>query len=848
MTVGAEGDLQVSYFDTIPPASALVILKTGFLVAFGAASTDHTIYQFIGLGDQEPPNPVSFVATTECRNLRATDGLPNLAAIADAKLLCNSSSSNDEEDEDYQLVSLHSGAAIQILRHGFEAELIARTDLPAGPRKVWTIGGDSQSTTTTNIILSFADSTVVLRVQGDAVEEEDENAEQKTITQLINRSCTSLAIQPVGKDGIVQVTPDGFSLYSHGSVMVWQVGQGYTVTQCAVNGRQVVLYAEGGTPKLVYLELDASEGRFEEMASIELPTHLSCLALGPLPEGRQRSRFLAVGSVEDSAIRILCLDPEDRLGPLSLHGLTAMPTALSLHSNTSDGLRLMAGLANGLLVWMPVDGLSGSLGRSRSHCLEEGMAVGSVEWLNKTTTAVTFTGSGRTWLLVNDHCAPLGGDYRFGSVAPFVGSSSSSLGSLMIFGIDSSCMSILSLLGQHSDPGAIPLRRQLIPIGGVPRKIAVSRPKDQRSHFAIMTAEAVALFNPSTGALSEWTSVGGTAHCLAFCTFHSDPSTLYLAVGVSEGFEALPRRCRASHIKLFRIDQNDRLILQHQTDLEGGGIPSAMAAFGGMLLVGLGGWLRLMDRGQKRLLRKCQTALPSFPVWIDSQGWRVYVADALASFLLFHYRPDDNVFTLGCDDPIPRHLSTALLLDFDTVCGADREGNVFAVRVPPHLGPEMDGDFTAAAAAAGAPTTASTLFAAGTKVERVFEYHLGDTIVSMERTALRTRHAHNSRSLIHYTTVSGATGVLLPLTSRSDALFLQTLEAALCDRVSLIGRDHLNLRSSYTPCRSVIDGDLCEAGWARARPEQRASIAQILDRSEEEVTAKLQEIRSMIGW
>ena len=37
------------------------------------------------------------------------------------------------------------------------------------------------------------------------------------------------------------------------------------------------------------------------------------------------------------------------------------------------------------------------------------------------------------------------------------------------------------------------------------------------------------------------------------------------------------------------------------------------------------------------------------------------------------------------DDIVPRHVTTALHLDYDTVAGADRFGNVFVSRLPPEI-------------------------------------------------------------------------------------------------------------------------------------------------------------------
>lgn len=45
---------------------------------------------------------------------------------------------------------------------------------------------------------------------------------------------------------------------------------------------------------------------------------------------------------------------------------------------------------------------------------------------------------------------------------------------------------------------------------------------------------------------------------------------------------------------------------------------------------------------------------------------------------------------------------------------------------------------------------------------------------------------------------------------------------------NLSGRDHLNYRSYYNPCKGVIDGDLCEV-YIKLPYDEQAEIAKLLD-------------------
>ena len=63
--------------------------------------------------------------------------------------------------------------------------------------------------------------------------------------------------------------------------------------------------------------------------------------------------------------------------------------------------------------------------------------------------------------------------------------------------------------------------------------------------------------------------------------------------------------CAEGYVRLYRmVDNGRRLELVHKTAV--GGIPGALAAFKGRLLVGVGPILRLYDMGKKKLLRKSE--------------------------------------------------------------------------------------------------------------------------------------------------------------------------------------------------------------------------------------------------
>ena len=71
----------------------------------------------------------------------------------------------------------------------------------------------------------------------------------------------------------------------------WKVPQGRTIVQATANTRQVVVALSGGD--LLYFELD-DVGQLVEVGKKELGSEVVCLDIAPIPEGRQRARFLGI--------------------------------------------------------------------------------------------------------------------------------------------------------------------------------------------------------------------------------------------------------------------------------------------------------------------------------------------------------------------------------------------------------------------------------------------------------------------------------------------------------------------------------------------------------------------------
>lgn len=164
------------------------------------------------------------------------------------------------------------------------------------------------------------------------------------------------------------------------SVINWKAPGKKQIVRCAVNQRQVVIAFAGG--EIVYFEMDSNGtlGEYDEHKSME--AEVLCMALGAVEPGKQRFNFLAVG-LANNTVKIISLDPEDRLAPRSTQCLPVVPESLCIvemgctdHKDPdkdtkpgSSSLYLYVGLSNGALSRTVLDRVMGELKDPRTRYL-----------------------------------------------------------------------------------------------------------------------------------------------------------------------------------------------------------------------------------------------------------------------------------------------------------------------------------------------------------------------------------------------------------------------------------------------------------------------------------------------
>lgn len=894
-------ELKIKYFDTIPVTASMCVLKTGFLFA-ASEFGNHALYQFQAIGDdadvestserlsetEEGFQPV-FFNPRGLKNLVRIDQVESLMPIMDMKV------TNLFEEETPQIFALCGRgprSSLRILRPGLAISEMAVSPLPGIPSAVWTVKKNVSDEFDAYIVVSFANATLVLSI-GETVEEVSDSGFLDTTP--------SLAVSLIGDDSLMQVHPSGIRhIREDGRINEWRTPGKRTIAKVGSNRLQVVIALNGG--ELIYFEVDLT-GQLMEVEKHEMSGDVACLDIAPVPEGRQRSRFLAVGSY-DNTIRILSLDPDDCMQILSVQSVSSPPESLLFLEvpasiGGEDGadhpasLFLNAGLQNGVLFRTVVDMVTGQLSDARSRFL--GLRAPKLFSVAVRGRRAMLCLSSRPWLgyIHQGHFLLTPLSYETLEYAASFSSDQCAEGVVAVAG-DALRVFTIERLGETFNETMIPLRytprkfvlqpkRKLLVIiesdqgafaaeqlegarkacfgaagtgengnGNVQQMENGGDDEDKDDphsdeQYGYPKAESarwvscIRVLDPRTTSTTCLLELQDDEAAFSICTvnFHDKEHGTLLAVGTAKQLQFWPKKTTmAGFIHIYRfVEDGKSLELLHKTQVEG--VPLALCQFQGKLLAGIGSVLRLYDLGKRRLLRKCENKrFPNSIISIHTYRDRIYVGDILESFHYCKYRRDENQLYIFADDSYPRKLTASYHIDFDTMAGADKFGNIYFVRLPQDVSDEIEEDPTGGKI----KWEQGKLNGAPNKVEEIVQFHIGDVATCLQRASL----IPGGDECIIYGTVMGSVGALLPFTSRDDVDFFSHLEMHMRqDHPPLCGRDHMAYRSAYYPVKDVIDGDLCEQFPTLPMDFQR-KIADELDRTPGEILKKLEEVRNKI--
>lgn len=869
--------LKIKYFDTVPIATSLCILKSGFLFV-ASEFGNHQFYQFEKLGDDddekefisddfpvdpiEPYTPVYF-HPRPAENLNLVESIDSMNPLMDCKV---SNLTDEDAPQIYSICGTGARSTFRTLKHGLEVSEIVESELPGVPSAVWTTKLTSADQFDAYIILSFLNGTLVLSI-GETVEE-------VTDTGFLS-SAPTLAVQQLGDDGLIQIHPKGIRhIRADKRVNEWAAPQHRSIVAASTNQRQVAIALSSG--EIVYFEVDSDGSLAEYDDKKEMSGTVTCLSLGEVPEGRVRSNFLAVGC-DDATVRILSLAPDTTLENKSVQALTSAPSALSIMAmdDSSSGgstLYLHIGLYSGVYLRTVLDEVTGELSDTRTRFLgpkpvklfrvsvqgqTSVLALSSRPWLGYSDVVT------KAFMLTPLAYAPLEWGWNFSSEQCTEGMVGIQGQNLRIFSIEK--------LGDN-------LLQETIPLTYTPRRF-VRHPEhplfytieSDNNILSIATKDKLlqdpAIVNGDAAILppEEFGYARGRGHwascihvidpitekrvlqqidledneaavSIAAVSFASQEDEVFLIVGTGKDMNVLPRSSTSGFIHVYRFHEEGKEIeFIHKTKVEHP--PMALLGFQGRLLAGVGRVLRIYDLGMRQLLRKAEAeVVTNLIVGLQTQGSRIIVSDVQESISMVVYKFVENKLFPFVDDTIARWSTCMTMVDYETVAGGDKFGNLWLLRCPEKASLEADEE------GSGAHLQHERQYLQGAphRLSLMVHNYVQDIPTSIQKTSL----VAGGKDCLLWSGLQGTLGILIPFVSREDVDFFQSLEQHLrTEDAPLAGRDHLIYRSYYAPVKGVIDGDLCER-FSLLPVDKKQMIAGDLDRSVREIERKISDIRT----
>ncbi|KAG6033522.1 Pre-mRNA-splicing factor rse1 [Claviceps sp. Clav32 group G5] len=869
--------LKIKYFDTVPVASSLCILKSGFLYV-ASQFGNFSFYQFEKLGDDDdetefssddfPVDPQAsydpvYFYPRPADNLALVESVPSMNPLMDCKV---ANLTGEDAPQIYTVCGNGARSTFRMLRHGLEVNEIVASELPGIPSAVWTLKLNRGEQYDAYIVLSFTNGTLVLSI-GETVEEVSDSG--------FSTSVPTLAAQLLGDDGLIQVHPKGIRHIRNGKVNEWDAPQHRSIVAATTNAHQVAIALSSG--EIVYFEMDTDGSLAEYDEKKEMFGTVTCLSLGEVPEGRVRSSFLAVGC-DDCTVRILSLDPDSTLESKSVQALTAAPSSLAIiamddSSSGGSTLYLHIGLHSGVYLRTVLDEVTGELTDTRQKFLGP-KQVRLFQVTVQGTTCVLGLSS-RPWLGYSDpisksfvvtplNYVDLEWGWNFSSEQCEEGIVGIQGQSLRIFSIDrlgdTLTQKSVALtytprkLIKHpeqplfytieSDNNTLPpdLRAQLLADPAAVNGNSTVLPPEEFGHprGTHRWASCINVIDPTDEEPQVLQTIdfenNEAAVSAAIVPFASQDNESFLIVGTGKDVIVNPRSFSEAYIYVYRFQADGReLEFIHKTKIEEP--PLALLAFQGKLLAGVGKTLRIYDLGMRQMLRKAQTEVASHQiVSLNTQGSRIIVGDVQQGVTYVTYKPTTNKLIPFVDDSTTRWITCTTMVDYESVAGGDKFGNIFIVRCPSKASEEADEEQS------GVHLMNARNYLHGTsqRVDLMCHFYAQDIPTSMAKTSLVV----GGQEVLLWSGLMGTIGVFIPLVSREDADFFQSLEQHLrTEDAPLAGRDHLMYRGYYAPVKGIIDGDLCER-YTLLSNDKKKMIASELDRSVREIERKISDIRT----
>ncbi|KAF8976248.1 DNA damage-binding protein 1a, partial [Entomortierella lignicola] len=661
--------------------------------------------------------------------------------------------------------------SLRIVRNGVGINDHAVLELP-GIKGLWSLKENLEAQLEDTLVMSFLNSTRVVRVTSDAemIQEEMEGFLIDSQTLLSGNVQEGLILQ-VTSESVRLIAPPKH--IQAGLISEWKPSDGQLISVASMNATQCLVAVGGKT--LVCLDVGSEAVR--EIGRKMFENEIACVDISSIDlTNPNRSQVCAVGLWTDIKVILMRIPTMETLASHDLPG-EILPRSVLL--SRFEGIPyLLVGLGDGLLLTFVLDAALSTLPTPRRISLgTQPIMLRHISSGKETAGSSNhvFACSDRPTVIYSSNRKLLYSNVNLkqvASVTPF--NCEVFPNALAIVGSDEGGVLRIGSIDEFQE-----LHVQTFPIHETPRRIAYLAP---RKCFGVISIKIVN---------DEPESVGGSMidtydeqeigfvrlhddqtfdllnsyelqreeapQCIAAVSFAGDPSN-YLAIGTAETeTDSVPTKGR---ILILEVTDNSQLKLVSEMEVKGGVM--AIKEFQGKLLCGVNEQLRLYTwDANEKMMRESNLTLECYHrgftliLSLAIHGEFIIVNDLVRSFTLLRY--NDKKFTEIARDHNMDSLTAVEMIDDETFIAANNASSIFTL----------------------IKNTETTSEDEAKRLQWSGGWHMGDQINRFKHGSLVMTNQENDAPAIPkllFGTVSGVIGVVATLTPETYNLLnhLQT--------------------------------------------------------------------------
>ncbi|KAF9902706.1 DNA damage-binding protein 1a [Lobosporangium transversale] len=746
--------------------------------------------------------------------LEVMETFTNIAPVSDFEVV------DLEGQGQGQIVACSGGfkdGSLRIVRNGVGINDRAVLELP-GIKGLWSLKQTLDSATEDTLVMSFLNSTRVVRVTSDA------EMVQEEIEGLLNDSQTLLSGN-VQANLILQVTPRSVRLIAPpqhiqaGLIAEWKPPSGQLISVASMNPMQCVVAVAGQT--LVYLDIGSEEIR--EVGRTTFENEIACIDITPIDVGKNNaSQVCAVGLWTNVQVLLVRLPTMETLASHSLQG-DILPRSLLL-SRFEGVPYLLVGLGDGQLLTFMLDATLAtfptpkriSLGTQPIMLRQISSSNEGGPGESETKTNHVFACSDRPTVIYSSNRKLLLSNVNLKQVATVASFNCEAFpNALAIVGSDEEGVLRIGSIDEFQE-----LHVQTFPIHESPRRIAHLASK---KCFGVLTIKVVSEEPEAMGSTKmvscDEVEVGfvrlyddqtfellhtyelqkeEAPQCISAVTFAGDTAS-YIAVGTADSVsEGIPTKGR---ILILEVTESNQLKLITELEVKGGVM--SIKGFQGKLLCGVNEQLRLYSwtpsdkltsTAESNLALECSRRGFILILSLAIHGEFIVAMDLIRSMTLLRYteKKIEEIARDACMDM----LTSLEAIDDETFIAADNASSIFTL----------------------VKNTETTSEDEAKRLQWSGGWHLGDQINRFKHGSLVMTSQEGDAPAVPkllFATVSGAIGVVASLTPEKYEL-LHQLEINMARVIKGVGGlDHAAWRQFRSDTRTLpstnfVDGDLIE--------------------------------------